>query len=73
MCAKHGTCYTGASQRYPAALPSSHQADGEELAVQKASNLFLQQIEDSRRKYASEVEEAKVGKTILLHLVTGKS
>lgn len=49
----------GASQRHPAALPSSHQANGEELAVQKASNLFLQQIEDSRRKYAFEVEEAK--------------
>ena len=41
-------------------LPSSRQQNGEEVAVQRASNLFLQQVEDSRRRYAFEVEELKV-------------
>ena len=41
-------------------MASSRQQDGEEAAVQRASNLFLQQVEDSRRRYAFEVEEMKV-------------
>ena len=43
-----------------ATLASSRQQDGEDAAVQRASTLFLQQVEDSRRRYAFEVEELKV-------------
>lgn len=43
-----------------AATGTSRQQDGEDAAVQRASNLFLQQVEDSRRRYAFEVEELKV-------------
>lgn len=41
-------------------MATSRQQDGDEAAVQRASNLFLQQVEDSRRRYAFEVEELKV-------------
>lgn len=44
----------------PAMMASSRQQDGEEAAVQRASTLFLQQVGDSRRRYAFEVEELKV-------------
>ena len=43
-----------------ATMASSRQQDGAEAAVQRASTLFLQQVEDSRRRYAFEVEELKV-------------
>lgn len=36
----------------------------EEASVQRASQMFLQQVEDSRRKYAFEVEELKVPKQL---------
>lgn len=50
-------CTTGNAH---AVLASSRQQDGEDAAVQRASTLFLQQVEDSRRRYAFEVEELKV-------------
>lgn len=40
---------------------ASHRcSNSNEASVQRASQLFLQQVEDSRRKYAFEVEELKV-------------
>ena len=47
-----------------AAMATSRQQDGDEAAVQRASSLFLQQVEDSRRRYAFEVEELKVRLTL---------
>lgn len=41
-------------------MESSKQQDGQEAAVQRASTLFLKQVDDSRRQYAFEVEELKV-------------
>lgn len=54
----------GASKPNAPALSGSRQQDGEDAAVQRASNTFLQQVQDSRRRYAFEVEELKVCKLI---------
>ena len=50
----------GAGRPYNNAQPGSRQQESEDLAVQRASVHFLQQVEDSRRRYAFEVEELKV-------------
>ncbi len=50
----------GAGRPYSNAQPGSRQQESEDLAVQRASVHFLQQVEDSRRRYAFEVEELKV-------------
>lgn len=39
---------------------ANHRPNTDDAPVQRASQLFLQQVEDSRRKYAFEVEELKV-------------
>ncbi|KAA6418981.1 MAG: hypothetical protein FRX49_11084 [Trebouxia sp. A1-2] len=51
--------YSGAGRPYNNAQPGSRQQESEDLAVQRASGHFLQQVEDSRRRYAFEVEELK--------------
>ena len=45
---------------HPDAQASYRLSNSNEASVQRASQLFLQQVEDSRRKYAFEVEELKV-------------
>jgi len=50
----------GAGRPCDNAQPGSRQQESEDLAVQRASVHFLQQVEDSRRRYAFEVEELKV-------------
>ena len=50
----------GAGRPSNNAQPGSRQQESEDLAVQRASVHFLQQVEDSRRRYAFEVEELKV-------------
>ncbi len=50
----------GAGRPHDNTQPGSRQQESEDLAVQRASVHFLQQVEGSRRRYAFEVEELKV-------------
>ncbi len=60
----------GAGRPYDNAQPGSCQQESEDLAVQRASVHFLQQVEDSRRRYAFEVEELKVMQRAFICLIT---
>lgn len=53
-----GTAHPGTA--HSDAQASHRFSNSNEASVQRASQLFLQQVEDSRRKYAFEVEELKV-------------